>query len=161
MQPITGQPGVSEASAKEKQESSALGRTFVFLKPDSFEQNIVGQVMSEFEKAGVKIVAVKQLKLSKAEAEKFYAVHNGQKFFQSLVNYVTRGPILAMVLKVDNAVTTVRKLIGATNPTAAEKSTIRGKFGKDMDNNVIHGSDSPENAKTEAAFFFSDRELLV
>ena len=151
---------VQDTSQKVEAVGINLGRTFVFLKPDTFEKNIFGQVISEFEQAGIKIVAVKQLTLTKAEAESFYAIHKDQRFYASLVDYVTRGPILAMVLKVEDAVTVVRSLIGATNPTQADKSTIRGKYGTSLDNNVIHGSDSPENAAIETAFFFSSRELL-
>lgn len=137
-----------------------LNRTFIFLKPDVFEKNIVGKVISDFEKAGVKIIAAKKLTLTKRDAEKFYEVHNEQKFFPSLVAYVTRGPIFAMVLEVENAVTFVRNLMGSTNPSLADKSSLRGKYGESLDANVLHGSDSPENAEIETAFFFSKRELL-
>lgn len=139
--------------------NAKLNRTLVFLKPDVFEKNIMGQVMAEFERAGVKILASKKLHLTKQEAERFYAIHKQQKFFPDLVSYVTRGPICALVLEKDNAVTFVRNLIGATNPTQADKSSIRGKFGESLDANVIHGSDSPANAEIETAFFFSKREL--
>ena len=140
-------------------ECNSKNRTLVFLKPDVFEKNIVGQVIADFEKAGVKIIGAKKLTLSKKDAERFYAVHKDQKFFPELIQYATRGPILPMVLEVDNAVVFVRNLMGATNPTQADKSSLRGKYGESFDANVLHGSDSPENAENEIAFFFSKQEL--
>lgn len=134
--------------------------TLVFLKPDAYEKHIWGPVLSEFEKKGIKIVALQMTKLTKEQAESFYAMHKGKKFFADLVSYVSRAPILAVVLRTDNAIAKVRAILGATNPRDAGKDTIRGKYGQSLDANVIHGSDSPEAAKREISFFFPQKDIL-
>lgn len=134
--------------------------TLVFLKPDAYEKHIWGPVLSEFEKKGIKIVALQMTQLTKEQAESFYGAHRGKKFFNGLVSYVTRAPILAVVLRTEDAVPRVRALLGATNPKEAAKDTIRGKYGDSLDANVIHGSDSPEAAEREICFFFPRKNIL-
>ena len=133
--------------------------TLVFLKPDAYEKHIWGPVLSEFEKKGIKIVALEMTQLTKEQAESFYGAHKGKKFFNDLVSYVTRAPILAVVLRTENAVPRVRAILGATNPKEAAKDTIRGKYGQSLDANVIHGSDSPEAAAREISFFFARKNI--
>lgn len=134
--------------------------TLVFLKPDAYEKHIWGPVLSEFEKKGIKIVALQMTQLTQEQAETFYAAHKGKKFFNDLVSYITRAPILAVVLRTENAVPRVRAILGATNPKEAAKDTIRAKYGQSLDANVIHGSDSPEAAAREISFFFAKMNLL-
>ncbi len=135
-------------------------RTLTFLKPDVFENNHCGDVLSLIEKAGFKILAAKMVKLTEAQAKKFYAVHSGKPFLEDLVKYVTRGPVMALVLEGQNAIARYRELMGATDPRKADSATLRGKFGKDMDSNVVHGSDSVENAAIEIPLFFSALEIV-
>lgn len=135
-------------------------KTLVFFKPDVFETKCCGKVISEFEANNITIIAQKTLRLKKEEAEEFYRVHRGKPFYDGLVQYVTRGQILAMVLEGDDVIARVRKLMGATNPKDADKDTIRGKYGASLDANVIHGSDSVEATQYEIPFFFSHLELM-
>lgn len=139
---------------------STKERSVVFLKPDVLEKNIIGKVIAEIEHNNIRIVGMKMLSLNKNQAEQFYAVHKGKPFFESLVTYVTRGPIVAMVLEGDGIIAKARQVMGATNPTQADKATLRGMFGESLDANVIHGSDSPEAAATEIPFFFSKLDLV-
>jgi nucleoside-diphosphate kinase len=141
--------------------SSMASRTLVFLKPDTTEGNFCGKVLADFETAGLKIVAMKMMQLTQAQGEKFYEVHKERGFYKDLVKYVTRGPIVAVVLKAsEDAFAKARGVIGATNPPQAAKDTIRGKYGVSLDANVIHGSDSAENAAKEISFFFAEHEII-
>lgn len=128
------------------------------IKPDAVADGNTGAILSRIEGAGFRIVAMKKTQLSKADAEKFYAIHRERPFFGELVEYMTSGPIVAAILEKDNAVEDFRKLIGATDPAKAEEGTIRKMFAKSIAANAIHGSDSDENAQIEANFFFAVRE---
>jgi len=135
-------------------------RTFTMLKPDSLEKGNTGAILEKINTAGFRIVAMKQTQLSKRDAEAFYAVHNERPFFNDLVEYMTRGPIIAAILEKDNAVEDFRTLIGATNPEEAADGTIRRLFATSISENAVHGSDSDENAQIEGAFHFSGREIF-
>lgn len=137
----------------------AIERTFSIVKPDAVAKNVIGEIYSRFEKAGLKIVAAKMLHLSKEQAEGFYAVHKDRPFFNELVEFMTSGPVMVQVLEGDNAITQNRVIMGATNPKDAEPGTIRADFADTIDENAVHGSDGPDTAKTEIAYFFSDNEL--
>ncbi len=132
--------------------------TFAMIKPLAFEQNLTGPVLSRIAGAGFRISALKTVKLSYAQASQFYAVHQGKFFFENLVTYISSGPVAAIVLEKENAVSDFRKLIGSTDPGKASKETIRHMFGKSKLQNAIHGSDSIESAKRECAYFFSNME---
>ena len=134
-------------------------RTFTMIKPDAVENGHIGAILDKIAGAGFKIVAMKYTQLSKREAQEFYAVHKERPFFGELVEFMTRGPIVAAVLEKENAVEDFRALIGATNPADAAEGTIRKLFAKDIAENAVHGSDSDENAKIEGAFHFSGREI--
>lgn len=135
-------------------------RTFTMLKPDSLEKGNTGAILEKINTAGFRIVAMKQTQLSKRDAEIFYAVHNERPFFNDLVEYMTRGPIVAAILEKDNAVEDFRTLIGATNPEEAAEGTIRKLYANSISENAVHGSDSDENAQIEGAFHFSGREIF-
>lgn len=135
-------------------------RTFTMLKPDSLEKGNTGAILEKIITAGFKIVAMKQTQLSQRDAEAFYAVHNERPFFNDLVEYMTRGPIVSAILEKDNAVEDFRTLIGATNPEEAADGTIRKLFATSISENAVHGSDSDENAQIEGAFHFSGREIF-
>jgi|TARA_B110000305_G_scaffold176702_1_gene195598 nucleoside-diphosphate kinase len=135
-------------------------RTFTMLKPDSVEKGNIGAIMSKINAAGFKILALKLTKMSISDAEKFYSVHKHRPFFNDLVGYMTRGPIVAAVLEKDNAVEDFRLLIGATNPADAAEGTIRNEFADSISENAVHGSDSDDNAKIECDFHFSAREVF-
>lgn len=137
----------------------AVERTISIIKPDAVAKNVIGEIYSRFEKAGLKIVAAKMKHLSRAEAEGFYAVHKARPFFNDLVNFMISGPVMIQVLEGENAVALNRQLMGATNPKDAEKGTIRADFAASIDANAVHGSDSLENAAIETAYFFSATEL--
>ena len=130
------------------------------LKPDSLEKGNTGAILEKIITAGFKIVAMKQTQLSQRDAEAFYAVHNERPFFNDLVEYMTRGPIVSAILEKDNAVEDFRTLIGATNPEEAADGTIRKLFATSISENAVHGSDSDENAQIEGAFHFSGREIF-
>lgn len=132
--------------------------TFTMIKPDAVEANNIGPILAKMNEGGFTIVAMKYLRLSKEQAGQFYAVHKERPFYGELVNYMSSGPIVAAVLKKDNAVADFRKLIGATDPAKAEEGTIRKLFAKSIAANAVHGSDSDENAQIEANFFFSQLE---
>jgi len=138
----------------------ATNRTFTMLKPDSLEKGNTGAILEKISASGFKIVAMKQTQMSKRDAETFYAVHNERPFFGDLVEYMTRGPIVAAILEKDNAVEDFRTLIGATNPEDAAEGTIRRLFATSISENAVHGSDSDENAQIEGAFHFSGREMF-
>jgi nucleoside-diphosphate kinase len=138
----------------------AIERTLSILKPDTVENNTIGGVIALIEKAGLKVVAAKLIRLSKPQAEGFYAVHKERGFFGELVQFMTRGPVLVMVLEGENAIATYRKVMGATNPANAEEGTIRKTFAKDVGENAVHGSDAVETAKEEISYFFPGYETL-
>ena len=135
-------------------------RTFTMIKPDAVENGHTGAILEKITAAGFRIVALKKTQLSKADAESFYSVHNERPFFGELVEFMTRGPIIAAILEKDNAVNDFRTLIGATNPAEAAKGTIRQLYATSMGENAVHGSDSNENAAIEGAFHFSGREFF-
>jgi nucleoside-diphosphate kinase len=130
------------------------------LKPDSLEKGNTGAILEKINMAGFKIVAMKQTQLSKRDAETFYEIHKERPFFNDLVEYMTRGPIVAAILEKDNAVEDFRTLIGATNPEEAAEGTIRKLYANSISENAVHGSDSDENAQIEGAFHFSGREIF-
>ena len=134
-------------------------RTFSIIKPDAIAKNHIGEIYACFEKAGLKIVASKMLHLSQEQAEGFYAEHKERPFFTDLVQFMTSGPIMVQVLEGNNAVYLNRDLMGATNPKEAAEGTIRKRFANEIQENAVHGSDSPESAQREIAFFFTEREL--
>lgn len=136
----------------------ATNRTFTMIKPDAVEANNIGSILAMMTEAGFKVVALKYTKLSEAQAGKFYEIHNERPFYGELVEFMSRGPIVAAILEKDNAVEDFRKLIGATNPAQAEEGTIRKRFAKSIGENAVHGSDSDENAEIEGNFFFSQLE---
>ena len=137
----------------------ALEQTLSIIKPDAVSSNHTGQIISRFEKAGLKVVAAKMLHLSKEQAKGFYAVHAHRPFFQELVDFMISGPVLIMVLEGEDAIAKNRTLMGATNPREAAPGTIRADFAKTIDKNAVHGSDSAETAKTEIAFFFRPSDI--
>ena len=134
-------------------------RTLSIVKPDGVAKNLIGEVYRRFEKAGLKIVAAKMLKLRQDQAEGFYAVHKARPFYADLVRYMTSGPVMVQVLEGENAIKANRDIMGATNPKQAAPGTIRADFAASIEENVVHGSDGPETAKNEIAFFFSEAEL--
>ncbi len=138
-----------------------MERTLVMIKPDGVERNLVGKVISIFEENGLKVVALKKVRLSKKQAEAFYIVHKERPFYDSLTTYMSSGPIVAMVLEGENAIKKVREIMGATDPAEAKEGTIRKLFGIDKEKNTVHGSDSPESAAKEIPFFFSEFELIA
>ncbi len=137
----------------------AVERTLSMIKPDGVSRNIIGEVLSFFEKGGLKIVAMKMLRLTKQQAEEFYIVHKGKPFYDELTDYMSSGPIIALVLEGEDAIAKCRKIMGATDPAEAEEGTIRKTFALSKGENTVHGSDSPESAAREIAFFFSELEI--
>ncbi|MGK7394820.1 MAG: nucleoside-diphosphate kinase [Candidatus Cyclobacteriaceae bacterium M3_2C_046] len=136
----------------------ATNRTFTMVKPDAFAEGHTGEIIQMIEKAGFKIIAMKLTKLTKERAGQFYEVHKERPFYNDLCDYMSSGPIVAMILEKDNAVEDFRKLIGATDPAKAEEGTIRKLFAKSIEANAIHGADSDENADKEGSFYFSTTE---
>ena len=134
-------------------------RTFVLLKPDAVQRGLVGEIVRRFEDRGLKLVAMKMLRVSRSLAESYYAEHKGKAFFEPLMAYISSGPVVAMVLEGDGSVALVRTMMGKTNAAEAEPGTIRGDYGLTIGRNVIHGSDGPESAKREIGFFFKPDEL--
>ena len=130
-------------------------RTLSIIKPDAVARHVIGEIVSRFEKAGLHVVASRMTRLTQAQAEGFYAEHRGKPFFESLVQYMTSGPVIVQVLEGTNAILLNRKLMGATDPKKADKGTIRADFADSIDANAVHGSDSAENARTEIAYFFA------
>ncbi|XKE46005.1 nucleoside-diphosphate kinase [Halomonas organivorans] len=137
----------------------ATERTLSIIKPDAVAKNVIGEIESRFEKAGLQIVAAKMLHLSQEQAEGFYAEHKERPFFGDLVGFMTSGPVIVQVLEGENAIAANRDLMGATNPKEAEPGTIRADFAQSIDANAVHGSDSPESAAREIAYFFEDGEI--
>ena len=138
----------------------AVERTFSIIKPDAVAKNAIGQILSRFEAAGLKIIAARMMHLSRAEAEGFYAVHRSRAFFRDLVEFMTSGPVLVQVLEGEDAIAKNRELMGATDPKKAAKGTIRADFADSIDANAVHGSDAPETARTEVAYFFPACEVF-
>lgn len=134
-------------------------RTLSIIKPDAVASNVIGEIYSRFEKAGLKIVAARMTHLSRSEAEGFYAVHKGRPFFKDLVEFMSSGPVMIQVLEGAGAIAKNRDLMGATDPKKADKGTIRADFAKSIDANAVHGSDAPETAATEIAYFFPQSQV--
>ena len=137
----------------------ALERTLSIIKPDAVAKNVIGEIYTRFEKAGLKVVAAKMKQLSREEAEGFYAVHRERPFFGALVGFMISGPVMIQALEGDNAIAKNRELMGATNPKDAAAGTIRADFADSIDANAVHGSDAAETAKVEIAYFFNDTEI--
>jgi len=137
----------------------SLERTISIIKPDAVAKNVIGEIYSIFEQAGLRIVAAKMMHLSREQAEGFYAVHKERPFFNDLVDFMISGPVMVQVLEGENAITKNRDVMGATNPAEAAADTIRGKFASSIDENAVHGSDAPETAKVEIDYFFTPEEL--
>ena len=137
----------------------AVERTLSIVKPDAVANNVIGEIYTRFEKAGLRIVAARMMQLSRVDAEGFYAVHRERPFFKDLVDFMTSGPVMVQVLEGDSAVQKNRDLMGATDPKKADKGTIRADFAQSIDANAVHGSDSAENAATEIAYFFRTLEI--
>jgi nucleoside-diphosphate kinase len=137
----------------------ALERTLSIVKPDGVRKNLIGEVYRRFEQAGLKIIGARMLQLTQSQAEGFYAVHRERPFFKDLVRYMSSGPVVVQVLEGENAVAKNRELMGATDPKKADKGTIRADFASSIEENVVHGSDSVENAQTEIAYFFAAADL--
>ena len=138
----------------------AVERTFSIIKPDAVAKNAIGKILARFEAAGLKIIAARMMHLSRAQAEGFYAVHRERPFFKDLVEFMISGPVLVQVLQGDNAILKNRELMGATDPKKAAKGTIRADFAASIDANAVHGSDAPETAQSEIAFFFPGYEIF-
>jgi nucleoside-diphosphate kinase len=136
-----------------------MERTLSIIKPDGVSRGLIGEVVKRFEKNDIKIVAMKMVKLTREDAEKFYAVHKERPFFGSLTEFMTSGPIVPMVLEGDNVIEKNRELMGATNYKEAAEGTIRRDFATDIEKNIVHGSDAPETAAVEIAFFFNQMEI--
>ena len=136
-----------------------MERTLSILKPDVVGKNKIGEVVSRFETAGLRVIAAKMLQLSRQQAEAFYAVHKARPFFKALVDFMVTGPVFVQVLEGDNAVVKNRDVMGATNPKEAKPGTVRADFASTIDENAVHGSDSLENAAVEIAFFFKPEEI--
>ncbi|BAB05373.1 nucleoside-diphosphate kinase [Halalkalibacterium halodurans] len=136
-----------------------MERTYLMIKPDGVQRNLIGEIVSRFEKKGFTLIGAKLMTVTKEQAETHYAEHKERPFFGELVDFITSGPVFAMVWEGENVIATARKMMGATNPADAEPGTIRGDFGVQVAMNVIHGSDSPESAKREIDIFFDSSEL--
>jgi len=137
-----------------------MEKSLVLIKPDAIQRELAGEIIARFEKKGLKIAAMKMLQMDKALAHRHYAIHKGKAFFDRLVDFITSGPIIAIVFQGKNAVAVIRLAMGETDPAKANAGTIRGSFGLDIEHNLIHGSDSVENAAKEIDIFFSAEEIL-
>ena len=137
----------------------AIERTLSIIKPDAVARNLIGQIYGRFEAGGLRIIAAKMLQLSREQAEGFYAVHRERPFYADLVAFMTSGPVMVQVLEGEEAIARNRELMGATNPQEAAPGTIRADFAKTVDENCVHGSDGPDTARDEIAFFFTDHEI--
>jgi nucleoside-diphosphate kinase len=138
----------------------ATERTLSIIKPDATRRNLTGQIVARFEKAGLRVVAQRRMRLSTAQAEAFYEVHKARPFFKSLVEFMTSGPVVVQVLEGDNAIAKNREVMGATDPAKAAPGTIRKDFAESIEANSVHGSDAPETAREEIRFFFSELEIV-
>ena len=137
-----------------------MERSLVLIKPDAMKRNLAGTILARFEQSGLRTAGLKMLHMDEALAKRHYAVHEGKPFFADLVRYIISTPIVAIVFEGDNAIERIRKTMGATDPKKADKGTIRADFGIDIQNNAVHGSDSPENAAKEIKLFFKDKETF-
>jgi nucleoside-diphosphate kinase len=137
----------------------AVEQTLSIIKPDAVQKNAIGQILARFEQAGLRIVAARMMSLSRRQAEGFYAVHKGRPFFKDLVDFMTSGPVVVQVLEGEDAIQKNRELMGATDPRKAAQGTIRADFAQSIDANAVHGSDSPQTAVSEIAYFFSTLEI--
>lgn len=137
-----------------------MERTLILVKPDGVQRGLVGEIISRFERRGLKLIGMKFMQMSSALAEDHYGVHRERPFYQSLVEYITSGPIVAMVWEGKDAIAAARSTMGATNPVAAGPGTIRGDFGMEIGRNLVHGSDGPENAVKEVELFFKETDLV-
>ena len=135
-------------------------RTLVLIKPDGVQRGLIGEIISRFERRGLKIVAMKLVKPDRELAEKHYAIHRGKPFFEPTVKYIMSSPVVAMVIEGKNVIETVRKMMGKTNPQDADPGTIRGDFARDISRNIVHGSDSKENAEYEISLWFKPEEIF-
>ncbi|EDP73432.1 nucleoside-diphosphate kinase [Hydrogenivirga sp. 128-5-R1-1] len=138
----------------------AVERTLMLVKPDAVRRNLEGKIIAHVQEKGFKLIGLKKLKLTKEQAEKFYYVHKERPFFSELTDFMSSGPIVAMVWEGENAISVIREIMGATNPEEAEEGTLRKLYGTNIGENAVHGSDSPESAKYEIPFFFSELELV-
>lgn len=138
----------------------AVEQTLAILKPDSVQGDHIGEMLARYEKNGLRIAGLKMTRLSKEQAEQFYAIHKDRPFYSELVNFMSSGPVVAIVLQGDDAVAKNRKVIGATDPKKADAGTLRADFAESMGRNAVHGSDTPENAKNEVSFFFKPEEIF-
>ncbi|AFY88445.1 MAG: Nucleoside diphosphate kinase [Chroococcidiopsis cubana SAG 39.79] len=141
------------------QRNIAVERTFLAIKPDGVQRSLVGEIIRRFEAKGFTLVGMKFMKVSRELAEQHYGVHRERPFFQGLVEFITSGPVVAMVWEGDGVIASARKMIGATNPLTAEPGTIRGDYGVNIGRNIIHGSDAPETAQQEVSLWFKEEEL--
>jgi len=139
---------------------SLMERTYLMVKPDGVQRGLCGEIVSRFERKGLKLVAMKLMVIPKETAENHYGEHKGKKFYDSLISYITSGPVLAMVMEGEEAVSVCRNMMGKTNPKESAPGTIRGDYGMQTGMNLIHGSDSPESAEREIAIFFGPEELV-
>ena len=137
----------------------AVERTLSIIKPDAVKKNAIGKILARFEGAGLKVIAARMVHLSREQAEGFYAVHQGRPFYKDLVGFMISGPVLVQVLEGENAIAKNREIMGATDPKKADKGTIRADFADSIDANAVHGSDAPDTAQTEVAFFFRNGDL--
>ncbi|SFM75216.1 nucleoside-diphosphate kinase [Thermodesulforhabdus norvegica] len=137
-----------------------MERTLSIIKPDAVSKGVMGKIIDRFEREGLKIVAMKMVKLTKEEAKAFYSVHRDKPFFDSLTDFMSSGPVVVMVLEGEKAIERNREIMGATNPKDAAPGTLRHQFATDVEKNAVHGSDAPETAQREIAFFFSEQELV-
>lgn len=136
-------------------------RTLSIIKPDAVAKNVIGEIISRFEKGGLRVAAAKMMHLTKTQAEQFYAVHKERPFFNGLVSFMSSGPVLVQVLEGENAIAKNRQIMGATNPKDAAPGTVRADFADSIDHNAVHGSDAPETAQQEIAFFFAQEEICA
>jgi nucleoside-diphosphate kinase len=137
----------------------SVEQTLSIIKPDGVQKNLIGEIYGRFEKAGLQIVAAKMLQLSQQQAEGFYAVHREQPFFNDLVSYMTSGPVVVQALQGEDAINKNRQIMGATDPAKADEGTIRAEFAESIEQNIVHGSDAPETAAQEIAYFFGDNGI--
>jgi nucleoside-diphosphate kinase len=137
-----------------------MERTLSIIKPDAVSRRVIGPILARIVEAGFQVVALKMVQLDRAEAERFYAVHAERGFFPDLVKFMTSGPVVVSVLEAEDAIQRYRKLMGPTDPAEAPRGTLRHEFGTNVEQNAVHGSDSPETAQVEVAFFFSDLEIV-
>ena len=136
-----------------------MEKTLSIIKPDGIRENIIGEIIKRFEQKGLRIAALKMLRLTKDEAERFYIVHKGKPFYDSLTSFMSEGPILVMVVEGEHAIKMVREIMGATNPKEAAQGTIRSDFASNIEHNIVHGSDSKKSAVYEIPFFFSSLDI--